>query len=134
MKSILLLIILISLSQAMFAQYVYTIKADSVKITNCDSAELIIENHTQGVPGFLFNTGNGRTIFKRAVVRLDDTSYLLGADTLHINSAGFWAANGNHIYNTNTGNTGIHRTTPNVMLDLPGPVNIDDTSSYRINY
>jgi len=38
-------------------QYVYTIKADSVKITNCDSAELIIENHTQGVPGFLYNTG-----------------------------------------------------------------------------
>ena len=33
----------------LFSQYVYTIKADSVKITNCDSAELILENHTQGV-------------------------------------------------------------------------------------
>ena len=49
------------------AQEVYTIKADSVKIANpCDSAELIIENHTQGVlGGFLYNTGNGRTIFKQ---------------------------------------------------------------------
>jgi hypothetical protein len=34
----------------------------SVKITNtCNTAELIIENHTQNVPGFLFNKGRGRT-------------------------------------------------------------------------
>lgn len=66
------------------AQYVYTIKADSVKITNCDSAELIIENHTQGVPGFLYNTGRGRTIFKRALTRLNDSIYLIGADTLKL--------------------------------------------------
>ena len=50
---------------AISAQYVYTIKADSVKVTGCDSSELIIENHTQGAPGFLFNTGRGRTAFKR---------------------------------------------------------------------
>lgn len=116
------------------AKYVYTIKADSVKITNCDSAELIIENHTQAVPGFLFNTGNGRTIFKRALIQVDDSTFVVGGDTLHTNRLGFWAANGNHIYNTNTGNVGIHRISPNVMLDLPGPVNIDDSSAYRINY
>jgi hypothetical protein len=65
-------------------QYVYTITADSVKITNCDSAELIIENHTQGVPGFLYNTGRGRTIFKRALTKVNDSVYLIGADTLKL--------------------------------------------------
>jgi len=134
MRGPLFLIALSCLANTLSAQYVYTIKADSVKITSCDSAELIIENHTQGVPGFLFNTGNGRTIFKRALMQLDDSTYLLGTDTLHTNRPSYWKANGNHIYNTNTGNVGIHRDSPNVMLDLPGPVNIDDTSAYRINY
>jgi carbonic anhydrase/acetyltransferase-like protein (isoleucine patch superfamily) len=67
-------------------------------------------------------------------MQLDDSTYLLGTDTLHTNRPSYWKANGNHIYNINTGNVGIHRTNPNVLLDLPGPVNIDDTSSYRINY
>ena len=71
------------------AQYVYTISADSVKLTNtCDSTELILMNHTQGIPGFLFNTGNGRTIFKHAVQKLSDSTYLIGADTLTV-STGF---------------------------------------------
>src|SRR5207302_1476739 len=60
------------------------IKADSVKITNsCDTAELIIENHTQNVPGFLFNKGKGRTEFRRAV-KLNDSTLVLGADTVVI--------------------------------------------------
>src|SRR5882757_11235167 len=87
MKYILFLFILISLADALSAQYVYTIKADSVKITNCDSAELIIENHTQGVPGFLYNKGNGRTEFRRALIALNDSLYLFGQDTLNINKA-----------------------------------------------
>lgn len=68
------------------AQYVYTIKADSVKITNtCDSAELIIQNHTQGVRGgFLYNTGNGRTIFRKALQKINDSTYLVGADSLKV--------------------------------------------------
>jgi hypothetical protein len=86
------------------------------------------------VPGFLFNTGNGRTIFKKALMQLDDSTYLVGADTLHTDRPSYWKANGNDIYNINTGNVGIHRPSPGVMLDLPGPVNIDDSSSYRINY
>lgn len=46
------------------AQVTYKIKADSVKITNDNcSAELIIENSTRNVDGFLYNTGNGRTRF-----------------------------------------------------------------------
>jgi hypothetical protein len=61
MKKLLSFLILLCLEQALHAQYIYTIKADSVKITNsCDTAELIIENHTQTVPGFLFNKGQGK--------------------------------------------------------------------------
>lgn len=134
MKHLLLLFAFIGLTNVLRAQYVYVIKADSVKITNCDSAELIIENHTQAVPGFLFNTGNGRTVFKKAVMQLDDSTYVIGADTLHTDRPSYWKANGIHIYNTNAGNVGIGRFSPNVLLDLPGPVNIDDTSAYRINY
>ncbi len=87
MKHILFLFILICLTNALCAQYVYTIKADSVKLTNCDSTELIIENHTQGVPGFLYNKGNGRTEFRHALVVLNDSLYLFGKDTLNINKA-----------------------------------------------
>ncbi|HTI12625.1 MAG TPA: hypothetical protein VL832_28825, partial [Puia sp.] len=92
MKQSLLLLGFFCLADGLSAQYVYTIKADSVKITNCDSAELIIENHTQGVPGFLFNTGNGRTIFKKALMQLDDSTYLVGSDTLHTNRPSYWKA------------------------------------------
>ena len=80
-----LLLLVTGFTNTLSAQYVYTIKADSVKITNCDSSELIIENHTQGVPGFLFNTGNGRTVFKHGLIQLNDSLYLLGADTLNLN-------------------------------------------------
>jgi|GEM_PF-3196340 len=81
-KNVSLLIILSVLAGTSPAQNVYTIKADSVKLTNCDSTELIIENHTQNVPGFLFNKGNGRTVFQRALQRLNGSTYIIGADTL----------------------------------------------------
>ena len=84
MKKFLFLLILLCIGKAMQAQYVYTIKADSVKITNsCDTAELIIENHTQTVPGFLYNKGKGRTEFRR-VIKLNDSTLVLGGDTLVI--------------------------------------------------
>ena len=78
-----LLLALILASASGRAQYVYTINADSVKITNhCDTAELIIENHTQNVPGFLYNKGRGRTEFRKALQKLNATTYLIGGDTL----------------------------------------------------
>ena len=84
MKKFLSLLILLCIEKSLHAQYVYTIKADSVKITNtCDTAELIIENHTQNVPGFLFNKGRGRTEFRRATL-LNDSTVILGGDTLLI--------------------------------------------------
>jgi hypothetical protein len=86
MRRIYFLLLLIGIAQSSFAQYVYTIKADSVKITNsCDTAELILENHTQTVPGFLFNKGRGRTEFRRGLFSLNDSIYVLGNDTLNLN-------------------------------------------------
>jgi hypothetical protein len=87
MKYLLLLLAFLGVEKFLQAQYVYTIKADSVKITNCDSSELIIENHTQGVPGFLFNKGKGRTEFRHGLININDSLYLLGADTLNLNNA-----------------------------------------------
>ena len=95
------------------AQYVYTIKADSVKITgaSCDSAELIIQNHTQGVTGgFLYNTGSGRTIFQKVLQKINDSTYLVGVDSLKVVSpsvlsTGISGYNVDFLYGN--GNTGI---------------------------
>ncbi|WP_431212125.1 hypothetical protein ACQ86N_41265 [Puia sp. P3] len=106
------MIALVATSLGLRAQYVYTIKADSVKITNCDSAELILENHTQGVSGFLFNTGNGRTVFKRGAQKLTDTSYLVGGDTVKWRNNA-WVQGGNAF-----GATGVLGTTDSNHLDL----------------
>jgi hypothetical protein len=86
MRYFLFLFVALSICDAVSAKYVYTIKADSVKLTNCDSSELIIENHSQGVQGFLFNKGNGRTEFRRALVKTSDGVYLVGGDTLQTSS------------------------------------------------
>lgn len=107
-----MLIGLMAINMGVSAQYVYTIKADSVKITNCDSAELIIENHTQNVPGFLFNTGNGRTVFKRGLQKVNDSIYLIGPDTLRMPYRP-WLQGGNAF-----GATGILGTTDSNHLDL----------------
>jgi len=86
MKKLLILLVLVCIEKAMHAQtrppYIYTIKADSVLITNsCDTAELILENHTQNVPGFLFNKGRGRTEFRR-IIKLNDSTLVFGNDTM----------------------------------------------------
>jgi hypothetical protein len=101
MKRILFVLILLCLEKSLHAQYVYTIKADSVKITNtCDTAELIIENHTQTVPGFLFNKGRGRTEFRR-VSQFNDTSVVIGGDTIHLGRGYKNFANANLTYDGN---------------------------------
>src|SRR5688572_6093458 len=100
MKRILFILALLCLEKSLAAQYVYTIKADSVKITNsCDTAELIIENHTQNVPGFLYNKGRGRTEFRR-ITKLNDSSLVFGGDTLSI-KGGITANNGLNLLNSN---------------------------------
>jgi len=108
----LLLFVSLFLHDRMAAQGTYTITADSVKLTGCDSSELIIQNHTQNVPGFLFNTGNGRTVFRRGAQKLNDSLYLIGADTLKTSSHA-WQQGGNAF-----GATGILGTLDNNHLDL----------------
>ena len=97
MNRFLLLLILMGMGQTLSAQYVYTIKADSVKITNtCDTAELIIENHTQTVPGFLYNKGRGRTEFRRGAIKINDSTYVVGGDTIKAMPPGIaWLTKGN---------------------------------------
>src|SRR3954465_7464696 len=112
MKRILFLLALLCLEKGLHAQYIYTIKADSVKITNnCDTAELILENHTQTVPGFLYNKGRGRTEFRRGAVKLNDSMYLIGADTIKTMQPGVaWLINGNDGINPATNFLGTKDT------------------------
>jgi hypothetical protein len=112
MKRILFILVLMCLEKDLHAQYVYTIKADSVKITNtCDTAELIIENRTQTVPGFLFNKGRGRTEFRRGLSKVDDSIYVIGIDTLRLSVA--WLQGGNTF-----GTTGFFGTRDNNHIDF----------------
>lgn len=68
------------------SQYTYRIKADSIRLHNAScNAELIIENSTRNINGFLYNRGNGRTEFKQMLAACDDTLYMIGGDTLRIN-------------------------------------------------
>jgi hypothetical protein len=66
MKNLLLIIVLFCTALVSHGQEIYQIRADSVRIySDCDTAEFILENRTQMVPGYLFNKGYGRTEFRR---------------------------------------------------------------------
>lgn len=56
--------------------------------SNSGTAEMILENSTKNVDGFLYNKGNGRTEFRRGAVKLNDSTYIIGADTLRIKIPG----------------------------------------------
>jgi hypothetical protein len=84
MKQLLFLFCFIFITTALKAQYVHKIKGDSVLITNDScSAELIVENSTKLIKGFLYNRGNGRTEFRKGVIKINDSMYLFGNDTLN---------------------------------------------------
>lgn len=86
------MLILIS-SIASYSQFIHKIKADSVLITNDScNAELNLENSTRNIKGFLYNRGNGRTEFRKAV-KLNDSTLIFGEDTLVIRGA-MTASNG----------------------------------------
>jgi hypothetical protein len=97
------------------AQFTHKIKADSVRIYNDNcNAELIVENSTKDIAGFLFNRGNGRTEFRKVLQKLNDTSFLVGVDTLIIRNpldtsillGGYARRNGSNV----TGTWGISVT------------------------
>lgn len=87
MKKFFLSIVCLLMGMASYAQHIYQIRADSVRIYNtCDTAELILENHTQDTLGFLFNKWKGRTEFRKLrLVPVGDTAVALpGQDTLSL--------------------------------------------------
>ncbi len=76
------------------AQLQTQIVGDSVRLrSNTGTSELILENSTKSIKGFLYNLGNGRTEFKKAIMKLNDTLYVIGDDTLNL-SKGLLAHNG----------------------------------------
>lgn len=112
MNRFLIIVMLACINQATFAQYVYTIKADSVKITDDSSAaELIIENHTQNVNGFLYNKGRGRTEFRKPFQKINDSTFIIGSDTLKLSN--IWFQGGNRF-----GTTGKFGTLDNNPVDF----------------
>jgi hypothetical protein len=86
-RILLISLIAISIPSLIKAQYIYKIKADSVRIYNDScTAELILENSTKDTVGFLYNKGNGRTEFRRALIPLGNMKYLIGRDTFDLSS------------------------------------------------
>ncbi|MGF6846851.1 hypothetical protein QFZ51_002086 [Chitinophaga sp. W3I9] len=89
MKTVFLAIATLLLTNFCFAQHVYQIKADSVRIYNtCDTAELILENRTQDTLGFLFNKGKGRTEFRKMHLSAvgSNAIAITGQDTLNLST------------------------------------------------
>jgi len=95
-------------------QNIYKIKTDSLLVTN-DSciAEFNLENSTKSIKGFLYNRGNGRTEFRKGMIKINDSTYLFGNDTLKINQGLYWKQGGNSF-----GTTGIFGTTDNNHVDF----------------
>jgi hypothetical protein len=75
-----LLLILLNQASGQIQTHLQVIQ-DSVRLTN---GEFILRNNTSSVNGFLYNTGNGITAFKHGLLKIDDTTYIIGSDTLNI--------------------------------------------------
>jgi len=86
MKKIFIAILLLASISAIAQSPRHQIVADTVqfKSNSANKTTLQILNKTKDTLGFLFNTGNGVTIFKRALKKINDTVYLVGNDTLKL--------------------------------------------------
>jgi hypothetical protein len=84
MKRILLVAVMATLYLHSISQTKMQIIQDSVKVLN---SELILQNNSKTVPGFLYNKGNGLTEFRHALTKVSDSLYLVGADSLKLNFA-----------------------------------------------
>ncbi len=147
-RVILLLLFLPFISAVVLAQkqMTYQIKADSIRIfSNCDTAELILENRTRSVVGgVLTNKGNGVTEFRKITQKINDSLYVIGADTLNLATTGknIYTANGSLISNREVdGNNKIlqfknnnsyiitNNNHPVVLSRVP----LDSATLYKIN-
>lgn len=89
MKQAFIFIVLLASAVTASAQKKYQISADSVRIfSDCGIAELIIENKTRNVEGYLFNKDLGRTEFRRLeLVSVGDSAIAIpGQDTVLLRS------------------------------------------------
>lgn len=80
------------------AQFTYKIKADTLLVTNDScSAEFALENASKDTKGFLYNYNKGRTKFVPALTKINDTTYIIGVDTMKLRatSVDAWRLNGN---------------------------------------
>jgi hypothetical protein len=118
MKKAFLLSLFVIATIASFSQFTYKIKADSTRLYNDScNAELIIENATRNVPGFLYNRGNGRTEFRKPMIKLNDSAYLFGGDTLKLNAINYDFINGLSRINSSVKLGGT--LTENTSLNIP---------------
>jgi hypothetical protein len=90
---------LVLVSVSAIAQVQTQIIGDSVRIrSNTGTAELRLENSTKNVNGFLFNKGDGRTEFRKGMIKVYDSVYIIGGDTLNLSlyvPNNVWRLNGN---------------------------------------
>ncbi len=105
MKYFLSLFLSLNVAVCVSAQFVHKIKADSVLITNDScNAELNLENSTKHINGFLYNKGNGRTEFKKGLVKINDSLYIIGGDTLNTRSNISFGSSGQIPYTNGSAN------------------------------
>ncbi|WP_217603529.1 hypothetical protein [Chitinophaga sp. GbtcB8] len=98
MKALICAVAFLLMANYCFAQHIYQIRADTVRIYNtCDTAELVLENHTQDTLGFLYNKGKGRTEFRKLQLEKIGNNKLAitGQDTLDV---AFGGASSDNLY------------------------------------
>ncbi len=145
MKIVLSLAVLLCIMQQANAQFTYKIKADSVKITNDScTAELILENSSKHINGYLYNRGNGRTEFKSILHKINDSVYTVGGDTLLLLSGSLfnaWRLTGNasttpstHFLGTTDSTRLVFRTNNTERATLLGNGNFLIGSTTNANY
>lgn len=87
--------ILILVSISVTGQIQTHVIGDSVLVhSNSSTGELILENSTKNVDGFLYNKGEGRTEFRKVMIKVNDSVYIFGGDTLRVKPAPYIASNG----------------------------------------
>lgn len=87
MQRMLALAVMLLCSISTFSQSALQVMGDTVRVRK---AELIIENTSRETPGFLYNTSNGKTEFKRLrLLNIGDTAFaIIGQDTLVYKGSG----------------------------------------------
>ncbi|MFC0773047.1 hypothetical protein [Terrimonas alba] len=135
MRKILFILVLLLASMLSHSQYIHKIKADSVLITNDScNAELNLENSTKHILGFLYNKGNGRTEFRKSMIKVNDSVYVFGGDTLRLgNLSGSYIQNQNASgQNANFWITGNGRVDGKIFVKDAAIVSSSNSSGYDI--